>query len=519
MLSPSGSGKPHKFLAGPLAPPGFWKTLPLFLLVIALYAGCSPSDTPKHEAPPNFVLIIADDMNWDDNGAYGHPSIRTPNIDRLAREGMRFEHAYLTASSCSPSRSSILTGRYPHNTDAEQLHWPLPAGQVTFVEKLREAGYWSASAGKWHLGPFIEERFDLVRKADVSGFQLPTGEPGQKPSMVATDASGCAEWISVLQARPKDRPFFLWLAALDPHRDYEQGIIDRPHRPEDARVPPYLPDTPEVRGDLALYYDEIARLDSYVGLVLDELEKQGVAENTLVLFFSDNGRPFPRDKTTLYDGGIKTPWIVRWPGRVEPGSLNPNLVSSIDIAPTLLELAGQPVGPTFEGRSFVAMLSDPAHAIREFVFAEKHWHDYEDHARAVRSKRFKYIRNDYPDLPNTPGADAGRSPTYQTMLRLRKRKELSEPQMACFLKPRPAEELYDTQNDPYELNNLAADPAHEKVLAEHRQALNDWAARTADYMPSKRTPDEFDRETGEPTSARVRPRPSKQNMFGKLGAY
>ena len=161
MLSPSGTGKLRKFLVGPLTPPGFWKTLPD-------YVGCSRSDTPKDEAPPNFVLIIADDMNWDDNGAYGHPSIRTPNIDRLAREGMRFEHAYLTASSCSPSRGSILTGRYPHNTDAEQLHWPLPAGQVTFVEKLRQAGYWSASAGKWRLGPIIEERSRPVRSSSVT---------------------------------------------------------------------------------------------------------------------------------------------------------------------------------------------------------------------------------------------------------------------------------------------------------------------------------------------------------------
>ena len=468
-------------------------------------------------APPNFVLVIADDMNWDDCGAYGHPSIRTPNIDRLAREGMRFEHAYLTASSCSPSRASIITGRHPHNTGAEQLHWPLPADQVTFVEKLREAGYWCASAGKWHLGPEVEDRFDLIRKADVSGFQLPTGEAD--PAMVATDASGASDWIPVLRERPAGQPFFLWLAALDPHRDYQAGIVDPPHRPEDVRVPPHLPDNPEVRGDLALYYDEIARLDQYLGRVLDELDAQGVADNTFVLFFSDNGRPFPRDKTTVYDGGIKTPWIVRWPGRIAPGAVTASLVSSVDIAPTLLELAGLPTQPTFEGRSFAPILADAVYSTRDYVFAEKHWHDFEDHSRAVRSRRYKYIRNNYPDLPNTPGADAGRSPTFQAMRRLRDEGKLTEPQMASFLQPRPAEEFYDTETDPGELHNLAADPAHAEALATHRQALDEWAAYTNDYVPSKRTPDEFDRETGEPTPARIRPRPSKMDMFGTTGKY
>jgi len=143
--------------------------------------------------------------------------------------------------------------------------------------------------------------------------------------VAAADASGCSEWIPVMRARPKDKPFFLWLASLDPHRDYQEGIIERPHTAEEVRVPAHLPDTPEVRGDLALYYDEITRFDGYVGKVMAELEAQGVAQNTFVLMFSDNGRPFPRDKTTLYDGGIKTPWIVRWPATVAPGAVTESL--------------------------------------------------------------------------------------------------------------------------------------------------------------------------------------------------
>ena len=189
--------------------------------------------------------------------------------------------------------------------------------------------------------------------------------------------------MPVLRERPGDKPFFLWLAAFDPHRDYQEGTIPRPHRPEDAVVPPYLPDVPEVRKDLALYYDEIARLDSYVGAVLAELDRQGEAGNTLVLFLSDNGRPFPRCKTTLYDSGIRMPWIVRWPGQVPPGRRCTSLVSTVDIAPTMLKLAGIEPGPNFQGKDFSPLFKDPKARIHETIFAERNWHDYA--ARAGRS--------------------------------------------------------------------------------------------------------------------------------------
>ena len=271
------------------------------VILAGLVSGLMLTSAPRVEGVgrPNVILIIADDMGREDCGAYGHPAIRTPNLDKLAREGMRFDRAFVTASSCSPSRSSLITGRYPHRTGAEELHQPLPRGQVTFVEKLKAAGYWTAAAGKWHLGNAVKDRFDVVREAGTAGFQLPSG-PNRKPKarMTADGAgsiqSGCDQWVPVLRDRPRDKPFFLWLAAFDPHRDYQEGTIPRPHRPEDVVVPPYLPDLPEVRKDLALYYDEIARLDHYVGEVLAELERQGEAGNTIVLFLSDNGRPFPR---------------------------------------------------------------------------------------------------------------------------------------------------------------------------------------------------------------------------------
>ena len=461
---------------------------------------------------PNFVLIIADDMNWDDCGAYVHPTIRTPNIDRLATEGMRFTNAFLTASSCSPSRASIITGRYPHNTDAEQLHWPLPAGKKTFVELLKETGYWTAAAGKWHLGDAVKDRFHHIREADVSGFQLPAGTNKTKGAMVAKEKSGCEHWVSTLRSRPKDKPFFLWLAALDPHRDYEPGIIPNPHKPIDVRVPPYLPDVQEVREELALYYDEIVRLDSYIGDVLKEIKAQGIEKDTFVLFFSDNGRPFPRDKTTLYDGGIKTPWIVRWPRRVRAASICTQLVSSVDIAPTILSVAGIDIPSNSQGYSFAPLLTDPRTKIRDYVFAEDHWHDYEDLGRAVRSKQYKYIRNDYPDLPATPPADVGRSQTFRAMQRLRALGKLTRNQMGCFVKPRPAEELYDVVNDPHELHNLSDSPNYVNVLREFREALRNWSERTNYRIPTARTPDEFDRETGEPLPNRIRPRPSKEDF-------
>ncbi len=481
----------------------------------------SSGSTANGPPAPNIVLIIADDMNWDDCGAYGHPAIRTPNIDRLAAEGLLFEHAYLTTNSCSPSRASILTGKYPHNTGAEQLHWPLPAGSRTMAEELQKLGYYTAAAGKWHLGAAVRGHFDRIYEASTAGFVLPAGTDGQPPKMVAAQPSGCEDWERAIDERPRDQPFFLWLAALDPHREYTDGALHPPHQQSDVIVPPHLPDTPQVREDLRQYYDEIGRLDSYVGLVLSKLKEQSVDHNTLVLFISDNGRPFPRDKTTLYDGGIRTPWIVRWPSRVSGNRSTNALVSSVDIAPTFIELAGgNRAAMPAEGVSFVGVLDDPSRPHREFAFAEDHWHDYEDHARCVMTQRFKLIRNDYVDLPSTPSADAGRGLSWQAMLTLQREGKLAPHQQTCFRSPRPKWELFDLQRDPGELVNRFDDPAYRSARERLSSGLAEWTKRTGDYIPSQRTPDEFDRVTGEPDhSVRKRPRPSKHQMFGTSGRY
>ncbi len=486
--------------------------LRLFLIISAsCIAGISAAQRP------NIVLIIADDLAWDDSGPYGNDRVRTPNLDRLAAEGMKFTRAILTASSCSPSRASIITGRYPHRTGAEELHWPVPGQQVTFVEKLRAAGYWTAAAGKWHLGDEIRDRFDLIRDVDTSGFQLPSGKAGEagvfKETTKGDAKSGCADWIPLIKARPKGKPFFLWLAALDPHRPYEEGILVQPHLPPAVRVAPYHPDTFGVRREYALYYDEISRLDHFTGLVIRELKDQDILEETLVIFFSDNGRPFPRDKTSLYDSGIRTPFIVRYPPVVKAGSVCDRLISGVDIAPTLLEIAGAQGSSTFDGVSFARLLGTPRGLpVRSYAFAEKNWHDYEDHSRAVRGEKFKYIRNYYDDLPATPPADAVRGVTYKALCKLHESADLSATEGQLFWDPRPSEELYDCSGDPHELKNLANDPVHGKTLGLMRDALQKWERDTGDLVPELRTADEFDRREGKPTPARIRPRWSKKKM-------
>ena len=462
----------------------------------------------QQKKPPNLILIIADDMAWDDCGACGHPNIQTPNLDKMAGEGMMFHQAFLTTSSCSPSRASIITGTYPHQTDAEQLHWEVPAEKVTFVEKLKEAGYWTAKAGKWHLGDHLKDRFDML--AEQSRDEL-IRSVGVLPE---NDGSGAHLWVPMLEHRPMNQPFFFWFAALDPHRVYKEGIIDHPHTPDDVILPPYVPDTEQVRKDYALYYDEVSRLDSYVGKVMETLEEQGVAENTLILFISDNGRPFPRDKTTMYDSGIKTPWIVKWPAVISPGSSTESLVSSVDIANTFLSLAGADPLENTPGVDFSPILNNPAEKVRDRIYGQAHWHDHENFVRAIRDEQYKYIRNFFNDLPLTPPADALNGGTFAEIREQEHAGTLDEMLKATYFEPRPQEELYDVQNDPHELNNLADDPAYRDELNRLRGELLEFMEAYNDGVPRLRTPDEFHRVSGASLPNNHRPRPPKKEMFG-----
>lgn len=471
-----------------------------FFLLVGLLSACHQNSLLDR---PNIVLILADDVSWDDIGAYGHPTVRTPNLDELAKEGMLFTQAFLTTSSCSPSRSSIISGLYPHNTDAEQLSWPLPENKKTFVQELKKGGYWTGLAGKYHLGDAVRDDFDVL--LEMQWKDAPIGLDRR----LVGDGSGCDDWIKLLQQRKKDQPFFLWLASFDAHRPFYEGMSDNPHDPADAVIPAYIPDTDSVRKDFGLYYDEISRMDDYIGQVVAELEAQGVSENTMILFISDNGRAFPRDKTTLYDGGIKTPWIVKWPAKIAAGSVNNQLVSAVDIAPTLLNVAGLDPVADFEGLDFTPMLIDEEVELHDEIYAEDHFHDFEDYTRAIRTKEFKYIRNFYPDLPNTPSADIIRDLSWQSMRAEKAKGTLNTAQLRCFETPRPVEELYDVVADPYELNNLATSLEYQEILGAMRSRLDRMRQSTKDVLPDERMQDDFFRETGLPTKYRIRPRPSK----------
>lgn len=451
------------------------KNRTLILLFIAhnlLFGSCNTSDKEENKQP-NFIVFIADDAAWNDCGPYGNTVIKTPNINQLAEEGLVFDNAFLTTSSCSPSRCSILTGRYPHSTGAPELHMPLPADQVLFAGELQKAGYYTAVAGKYHIGNPRSE-FD---------------------SIYGGGPSGCENWVRAMENRPKDKPFFMWLAAMDPHRNYQPNAIPEPHDPSRVIVPPYLPDADSTRKDLALYYDEISRLDSYLGKVMQVLKKQGVDNNTMVIYMTDNGRPFPRAKTRLYDSGIKTPFIVRWPAKIQKGRTDA-LISSIDIAPTLCELAETALPETFQGVSFVPVLYNPLATVREYIAGEHNWHDYQAFERAIRNKQYLYIRNSFPEFNASPPADAVGSLTYQEMIKMYKNGELTDNQIDCFVSPRPEEELYDVVLDPYQFHNLAENPDCEATMEKMRNMLDEWIIQFNDTITEIPTPDKFDRWTG-----------------------
>ncbi|MHC4475430.1 MAG: sulfatase family protein [Planctomycetota bacterium] len=425
---------------------------------------------------PNFVLIMGDDISVDDFGCYGHRHIHTPNVDRLAAGGVRFANAYLTASQCSPTRCSVISGRYPHNTGAPELHMHLPEGQPLFPYKLIQAGYYTASVGKWHMGSYPKRAFSY--RAGGKG-------PG-----------GQANWVSCLRERPKDEPFFVWFSSYDAHRRWDPDENGQPHKPTDAVVPPYMTDLPGTRGDLARYYDEVQRLDRYVGLVVDELKRQNVLDNTVIIFMADNGRPFPRCKTWLYDSGIKMPFVVHWPkGIAKAGVVCDSLISAIDIGPTILELAGVRAPAAMQGVSFAGLLKDPDKQVRQHAFAEHNWHDQAAHERMVRWKNYVYIRNAHPELDNLVAAHWN-EPSYKDLFSLREQSKLTAGQADVFRSPRPAEALFDVSKDYHQLNNLVDDPNHAKQLEYARWLMNRWQRQTGDTVPQELTPDRFDRQTG-----------------------
>ena len=473
------------------------------LLLLALACGLAAATRGSAaDARPNFVVCIADDISFDDFGCYGSPTARTPRIDALAARGLKFTEAYLTASSCSPSRTSIITGRYPHNNGpAAELHQPVPPHLPWLPAQLRAHGYHTGLVGKNHMSradaPVGPETWDLI-------------DPGVTPDNHGAES----KWAATLQTRPKDKPFFFWFAALDAHRDWEgdaewnETLYGPKHRPQDITVPPYLADDDATRADLASYHNEITRFDHFVGQVADTLEAEGLLQNTLILILADNGRPFPRAKTRMHDSGMKTALVAHWPAGIpKPGSSSASLVSAIDIAPTLLDAAGVKPPPSCQGVSFLPLFKDPRAVTRRHAFSEHNWHDYEAHGRSVRSGGWLYIRNQRPALAWQGPADSVRSPSFDSLKALRHANRLTPAQADVFLAPRPVEELYQTATDPLQLRNLAADPAHSETKTRLAQLLDQWIDETGDAAPANLTPDAFDRDTGKPLRRKKGPPP------------
>jgi N-sulfoglucosamine sulfohydrolase len=433
-------------------------------------------------AQPNIVFILADDIGWDDLGCYGHPLVQSPNIDHMAKRGIRFDNFYLTTSSCSPSRTSIISGRYPHNTGAAELHTPLPENILTFPQLLKNAGYFTAQAGKWHMGDWPRQGFDVIHDKGVT-----MGDGGE------------GMWVATLRERPKEKPFFMWFAALDAHRPWGPNEFSGTHDPLHVEPPVYLANALPTKKDLAQYYDEITRFDFYIGEVERELQQQGVLEETLIIIMSDNGRPFPRSKTRMYDSGIKSPLIILWQeGITHAGNVSKSMISSIDLAPTLLDLAGIEVASNFQGKSFKAVLNNPETDFRNFVFAEHNWHDHEAYERMVRTKDYLYVLNLRPSNSLNGPADSNKSDSYADLKQLRDQGLLSPAQTDIFTVPRSYEQLFWVAEDYDQLINVGAAPQHAHKLKEMRQVLEQWRKETLDTAPINLTKDWYDKETGDP---------------------
>ncbi len=420
----------------------------------------------SNDKKTNFLWISFEDTN-PFYGCYGDHIARTPNLDRLADEGCIWTNAFSTAGVCAPARSAIITGMYPTsmgthhmrtthtNEFAPELPTPysavVPHYVTCFTEYLRAAGYYCTNNVK------TDYQFD--------------------PPLTAWDElSKNGHWRN----RPDtEQPFF---SVFNLGRTHESGMWPEKcpeiaFDPDKMELPPYFPDTPKVRRAMARMYTNIEQNDRVLGDLLEQLEEDGLAENTIVFHWSDHG-PLPRGKRWPYDSGIRIPMIIRWPGRLEPGSVNENLVSTIDLGPTVLSLAEIDIPWHMQGKAFLGSQTGPS---RDYIFASRDRYDESyDMVRAVRDKRFKYIRNYYPNKPYLLWIPyRNRHPIVQEMWRLHLEDKLEGAQRLMF-RSRPVEELYDTRQDPHEIHNLADNPEYQPELRRLREALDAWINEVGD---------------------------------------
>lgn len=406
---------------------------------------------------PNIVWIVGEDLG-PELGCYGDQYARTPNIDRLAADGVRFTRAFTHAPVCAPSRSGLITGRYPTSIGTHHMRSKLINPPPLFTEYLRKAGYYVAWPGK------TDFNFDVPTNA-FNSTRPWLRNPPRQPFFAYTNLGVSHE--SQIRATP----------AQFARNTAKLSEADR-HDPSKAPIPPYHPDAPEVRRDLANYYDLATAVDYQVAEIIKQLEEQDLATNTIVFFFGDHGRGLPRSKRWCYDSGAHVPLIVWSPKHLKP-AVREDLVSFIDFAPTVLSLAGVEIPKDFQGQPF---LGPEQAAPRKYVYAARDRMDETyDRIRSVRDTRFRYIRNFHPELPYAQRiAYMEEMPTMQVWRKWNAEGRLNPPQKLFFAPTKPSEELYDTQADPHEVVNLADNPEHKMKLEELRAELDRWMKDTGD---------------------------------------
>lgn len=421
---------------------------------------------PKTGKRPNVILYVGDDWGSGLAGCYGHRQVKTPGVDALAAEGIRMTHAFCTTASCSPSRSVLLSGMYNHANGMYGLqhaehHFSSFETVRSLPMFLSQAGYRTARWGKYHVAPDSSYSFEQVLG--------PGGHPRD-------GADKCRTFI----AEESNKPFFLYFCPTEPHRNFKRDESDQVD-PKDIAVPSYLPDIPECRQDLAEYYASTQRCDKGLLRLIEILKDTGHWNDTVVIFLSDNGAPFPGAKTTLYEPGIRLPCVIRNPLAAKQGGVCNAMINYTDIAPTILDLcSATPTDYRFQGRSFAGVLDQENPAGFDEVFASHSFHQITMYypMRMIRTRRHKLIFNVAHGLAYPFASDLYGSPTWQAVLK-RGDKSYGKRSVEAYIH-RPRFELYDLQEDPDETRNLADDPAHAGLLEELKNKLREFQKQTKD---------------------------------------
>ena len=447
--------------------------------VIALATLCVGAAIFAADTRPHILLITVDDMNCDSVGAFGCTlADTTPTIDKLASQGMKFEHAHVQVANCYPSRNVLFSSLYSHTSGIEGF-FPVENKFPVMTDLMKRGGYYVAIRGKvTHSTPYHPYAWD----DDLTVLD------GKKQHKKDPQSYFRSVEYGIAQSKKAGKPFCISVNISDPHKPFYSGSQDKHQptlvfQPEDIPIPGFLFDHPDVRQELALYYSSVRRADDCVAKILEALDQSGTAENTVVMFLSDHGMPLPFAKTQLYHHSTHTPWIVRWPGVIQPNSVdNEHMISAVDALPTLLDIARirHPMG--FQGRSFEPLLQGQKQADRDVVFKQYNEasNRSRDIMRAAQTRHYLYIFNPWSDGKRETRTATFGTATYRTMVKLSKTQPRIRVRERLF-RLRVPEELYDIENDPDALVNLIDDPQHTEALERLRNQLGDWMAETNDH--------------------------------------